>query len=799
MNSYVCNKNNNNNKNNIMNRNWNNQEIMKVINNLNLNSAMAFDMIHYKLIHIARRELVPHLTILFNYVYCNQSECPDIWRSGGICPIPKPGRPAIFCKNIRPISKLPGLCRMLQAGVNFRLIYVCIKYKLIRIGNISFQPNKNTEDITIRMAQLAFKSFERQSFMEMTIMDLKSAYDSVWIEGFFYKLIVLYDFDGAFISFEFNYLNIRFNRVEFDGFITKWVISRRCFAQGDPLMTTFFNIYLNDYKTIQELIEFNNFADDSLLSSDGNESLFIRFDNNQKIEIRKAMQNEIDNFYQYTLDWKLILSYQKCESITISRKNNKFESYVYSVNGTKLKLIHSYEHAPSHCIHNSKQNYHNHERIDDGYISNDSNGYENVNNYVFNKNSENYEKIDKTIDVWNKYRMKNKEMVNMSKYVRILGIMFDPKLFWKEHLNILIQNCKIKLHQLRKIAYCKYYKLSAFAIWKLWLTVIKPKIMYGICTYNALNDSDFYKLEQLQLEAAKIALRVKKQTPTLYVYEFLNILSIKNSLKIMQIKLWNKYSRSANNTLINKTFNEWKEYINKNGKNMSEYTRITRSMINNNNNNNNKINNNLTEIYNIFESKLNSFKYFKLAPLSKAFKTISELMDDNMTPFDNRCQESLRAPPIYEELFPNNIEVLDEDIPNCKIKPIAGSYIFYSDGSCIPNPGPGGSGVYSPNFIIHNKMVPIMHDTTINFAELNAFKIIFEMIRDLYINTNIIEKHITIYTDSRFCCNLFIIIMIYYKIFLVLLMKLIDIMISKLELLKLEAIHLLEAMILQIC
>ena len=71
------------------------------------------------------------------------------------------------------------------------------------------------------MAQTIFKSFERRSFVELTFMDLKSAYDSVWIEGFFFKLILFYEFDGAFIQFEFSYLNIRWNRVEFEGFITK--------------------------------------------------------------------------------------------------------------------------------------------------------------------------------------------------------------------------------------------------------------------------------------------------------------------------------------------------------------------------------------------------------------------------------------------------------------------------------------------------------------------------------------------------------------------------------------------------
>ena len=46
------------------------------------------------------------------------------------------------------------------------------------------------------------------------------------------------------------------------------------------------------------------------------------------------------------------------------------------------------------------------------------------------------------------------------------------------------------------------------------------------------------------------------------------------------------------------------------------------------------------------------------------------------------------------------------------------NHVFFSDGSCKPNPGPGGAGYYSPNFIIESKMNCINHDTTINYCEL---------------------------------------------------------------------------------
>ena len=246
-----------------MNREFNDQEVMRIITKLNTNSAMAHDMIHYKLLAIAKYEILIDLKNLFNLVYVEHALCPDVWRYGGVRPIPKPGRPSIYCKNIRPISKLPGLCRALQSGVNFRCMYVCVEKEYIRAGNNSFQVNKCTVDLMLRTTEKIYRAFENRSFIELNFNDLKSAYDSVWIDGLFYKLILYYNFDGCFIEFEYNYLSLRYCRVEFEGFVTEWIECRLCLAQGDLSSPTFFNLYLNDFKSKSKMIEFNNFADDN--------------------------------------------------------------------------------------------------------------------------------------------------------------------------------------------------------------------------------------------------------------------------------------------------------------------------------------------------------------------------------------------------------------------------------------------------------------------------------------------------------------------------------------------------------
>ena len=71
---------------------------------------------------------------------------------------------------------------------------------------------------------------------------------------------------------------------------------------------------------------------------------------------------------------------------------------------------------------------------------------------------------------------------DLSKSVRILGVHFDPKLYFNEHLNIVLNKAKYKLYKLQQLAYCKYYQFSSHTIYKLYESVIQPKLEYGLIT-----------------------------------------------------------------------------------------------------------------------------------------------------------------------------------------------------------------------------------------------------------------------------------------------------------------------------
>ena len=106
MNNYKYNKEKNN---SLLKRKINKQEILNVINNINKNSAMAFDYMHFKLINWSKNIIIKNLTLLFNLCYYEYQRCPKAWKKGEFLPIRKSGRITHYCKNIPSITILSGL------------------------------------------------------------------------------------------------------------------------------------------------------------------------------------------------------------------------------------------------------------------------------------------------------------------------------------------------------------------------------------------------------------------------------------------------------------------------------------------------------------------------------------------------------------------------------------------------------------------------------------------------------------------------------------------------------------------
>ena len=741
----------------IVNREYTEQEVLHVINNLNKISAMAFDFIHYQLIIWVKFIIVKYLTLLFNLCFFIHQKCPQVWKYGEFVPIPKPGRVPYYCKNIRPISILPGLGRIIGKLNCNRLLTDCIKRRLLSKRNCAFQCNRSPDNITLDMVEKIKQAIQNGYFIEFNADDLKSAYDSTWIKGLIYRMIEDYKYDGNIIAWYLDFLNNRKTRVKYNGKLTEWRETKPNLPQGSTDSTILFVLYVNNIDLInienmvydiglkdkyncneeemknQEInnnliksfnVVIDNFADDCTMSIEPIMKK-TKLSQQMKYNMRLSLQVAINRFYNWTRFYQLIIAKSKCSTITFSRKK-KFHAYVYKLDGENLEIIHSHSNCPQICKHNARTQY-----LFPNENREDANGDSDLENIDNNGNKiEVKEKLDHEIGQirkTGKYAKQQKQtLIELPLSLRILGVHFDPELYFNQHIEIIKKKVEKKLHCLMRLAYCKYYNFNPFVILKLFDTVIRPKMEYAMCTVSS--SVKFEELEKIQKRAIKIALQVKQQTPTKYIMEITNSKTIQEKLEEQQIKMWHKYKRAPEYLLQHHTFNRWKKFIQINDPEcMDECGNI-----------------------NIDGAK---FNYVSKSPLSRAYNVIRSIYPRNRNVLEEKTPSVIKPPPTYEQIYPNNINV------NPQIEKMENYYDFYTDGSCKPNPGPGGASYYSPNFAISSKIYVVDHDTTINYCELYSIRMVIASVLRYIEYCNEMNwkwkiDNINIFTDSQFVCSI---------------------------------------------
>ena len=301
-------------------------------------------------------------------------------------------------------------------------------------------------------------------------------------------------------------------------------------------------------------------------------------------------------------------------------------AYVYKLDGKDLELIHARDHAPQNCKHQYRYQYTDGlKRLDENYCDNlkESNG-----DYDLSNLDENGKPLSITstmikgkiqeIKYLSKQQRQQQQKLNfptiheLPESVRLLGIHFDPKLYLNHHIEIILEKAERKLCCLHKMAKCKFYNFNANTIYKLFESVIRPKLEYALCT---ISSSKKWKLiEKIQRRAYRMVLKAKPDSPSMEIKEILNYKSITHKLEEAQVKLWHKYKRAPANMLQYFTFRFWKLYILNNGGNVNLNKDLRFKKLN------------LKEQFNINSE---TFNFVSKSPLSRAYRVIRDITPPN--------------------------------------------------------------------------------------------------------------------------------------------------------------------------
>jgi hypothetical protein len=96
------------------------------------------------------------------------------------------------------------------------------------------------------------------------------------------------------------------------------------------------------------------------------------------------------------------------------------------------------------------------------------------------------------------------QQISSSNHTKLLGIVLDSKLDFKEHISSVISKCNTRMYQMRKL---KQLGLNTDGLLKFYISNIRSILVYACpAWYTLVSKTDFSRLDRVQRKATKIIL-----------------------------------------------------------------------------------------------------------------------------------------------------------------------------------------------------------------------------------------------------------------------------------------------------
>lgn len=299
-------------------------ELLTAIAAMKIGKAAGLDGFYPEFLrHLGNRAkywLLKFLNKIFKF-----SKLPPLMMKSKIIGILKPGKSSDDPKNYRPIALLSVIYKLLE-----RLIYGRIKSKIeasLPPEFAGFREKRSCSEQVLAMTSHIEAGFQRGLKTALVLVDLSSAYDTVWRTGFlwkFYKVIPSRKI-GRLVN---AMLTNRIFRVFINDKSSRPRRLNDGFAQGSVCAPPYFNLYTSDMPVTSSR-KFG-YADDL-----GMTIQVIRFEVAEQI-----LQRDLYKMKRYYVQWRLKLNDQKTE-VAIFHLNNQQTGRQLNVFVDGVRLNHS--------------------------------------------------------------------------------------------------------------------------------------------------------------------------------------------------------------------------------------------------------------------------------------------------------------------------------------------------------------------------------------------------------------------------------------------------------------------------
>lgn len=244
------------------------------------------------------------LTILINNAF-NNGYFPDCWKSAIIAPIPKNNSNLHSVEAFRPISLLSSESKIFECFLKEYITNFCLDNNIGHELQFGFRKSRSTSHAITYFLEKMHRGFLKKEPFLAVSLDLRKAFDTVWIEGLIFKLKLM-GFSDHVCKLLFSFLSNRSFKVKVNNVFSTIKNILAGVPQGSILGPILFNLYISDFPCDWEnRTESIFFADDILL-----------FRERKNVDrLIDGMNNYLINIADYLKHWKLTINESKCEAI----------------------------------------------------------------------------------------------------------------------------------------------------------------------------------------------------------------------------------------------------------------------------------------------------------------------------------------------------------------------------------------------------------------------------------------------------------------------------------------------------
>ncbi len=292
------------------------EELKHVIADLKTRKAPGIDLIVNEHLINGGNTLVHHLKILFDLMI-EHEYVPTYQKIGTVIPIYKDGKPRCAPDSYRHITLLSVIYKAFEKILHLRLQRWC-KIKEIEFPNKQqngYQKHLDSVTVSFNLQETIAYNRELGSDSFVAFLDTAKAFDTVWHNGLFFKLLN-FGIKGKFLRMIMNSYSDMYSCVLVNGAKSGIFPLKQGVRQGGIISTWLYLLYVDELlNTLQASPHGARIASIKCGNPTLADDITIICPN------IRCLQNSLNTVHKYSLKWRYTMNPSKCKAIAFTARN----------------------------------------------------------------------------------------------------------------------------------------------------------------------------------------------------------------------------------------------------------------------------------------------------------------------------------------------------------------------------------------------------------------------------------------------------------------------------------------------